>query len=618
MSVPSTPPPYSTWYLLRWVSSYAVHRWGVLLVVLATMLVKVALNVVKPWPMVLLVDHVLQNSPLPGWAQELLNHLPGAQSQSGLVAWAVGGTAIVFLLGWAAGLAEAFAGIRLGQRMINEVAAELFARLQQMSLRYHTSRSVADSIRRVTGDSTCVSTIFRNALLPALTSAVSVVLMCIIMAKVNVGLTLLSLAVVPIMIIGFRCYATPMLNLGYQQQEADSAIFQVAERTLTAMPIVQGYSRERAVEQEFSQATQTSLNIAMDLTRVQMRFKILIGLSSGLGTIGILWFGGKLGLDGQFSAGSIILFLSYLGSLYAPIETLMYMSSTLQSAAGSARRVLEVLHAEREVDDRPGALPLARVQGAFSIEHVTFGYDPARPVLRDVSLTVAPGETIAFVGPTGAGKTTLVGLIPRFFDPASGVVKLDGRDLRDVKLSSLRSLLSIVLQEPFLFPLTIAENIAYGRPQASMAEIEAAAKAASAHEFILKLPESYHTRIGERGATLSVGQRQRLSIARALLKDAPILILDEPTSALDAETERALLEALGPLTRGRTTFIIAHRLSTIRRANRIVFLEQGRIIESGTHDELIAAHGRYARFHQLQFAPDGLQKDSSSTDAGLD
>jgi ATP-binding cassette subfamily B protein/subfamily B ATP-binding cassette protein MsbA len=247
---------------------------------------------------------------------------------------------------------------------------------------------------------------------------------------------------------------------------------------------------------------------------------------------------------------------------------------------------------------------LERVQGAFRLENVSFGYDPARPVLRDISLTVAPGETIAFVGPTGAGKTTLVGLILRFFDPTSGCVMLDGRDVRDVKLGSLRSALSIVLQEPFLFPLTIAENIAYGRPQASQAEIEAAAKAASAHAFIMQLPEGYRTRVGERGATLSAGQQQRLAIARALLKDAPVLILDEPTSALDADTERALIEALEPLTQGRTTFIIAHRLSTIRRADRIVFLEAGRVIECGTHQELMDAKGKYAAFHALQF-PDG-------------
>ena len=285
----------------------------------------------------------------------------------------------------------------------------------------------------------------------------------------------------------------------------------------------------------------------------------------------------------------------------------MYSTSTIQGAAGSALRVREILGAERKVKDSPRAVPLPTAHGHVQIESVTFGYEPGRPVLRNVSLQAQPGETVALVGATGAGKSTLISLIPRFFDPWQGRVCVDGRDVREVQLKSLRSQIAIVMQESFLFPLTIAENIAYGRPRAVMTEVEAAARDANAHDFIMKLPAGYQTIVGERGATLSGGERQRISIARALLKNAPILILDEPTSALDVETEGALLEALNRLTKDRTTFIIAHRLSTVRRANRIVVLKEGQVVEVGNHDALLARGGVYAAFCQLQF---GSPQDS--------
>jgi ATP-binding cassette subfamily B protein/subfamily B ATP-binding cassette protein MsbA len=273
----------------------------------------------------------------------------------------------------------------------------------------------------------------------------------------------------------------------------------------------------------------------------------------------------------------------------------------LQSAGAGIDRVSEILEQEPEVRDRPGAITLpGRSHGHVRLEGVTFGYDADRPVLRDVSLEARPGQTVAVVGPTGAGKSTLVSLVARFFDPWSGRVTLDGRDLRDIRLADVRAQVSLVLQEPFLFPLSVAENIAYGRPDATREQIVAAARAANADEFIDRLPEGYDTVIGHRGATLSGGQRQRLSIARALLRDAPVLILDEPTSALDAETERLILQALRRLMDGRTTFIIAHRFSTVRRADKIVVLDGGEVVETATHDELLARGGLYARLYELQ------------------
>ena len=293
---------------------------------------------------------------------------------------------------------------------------------------------------------------------------------------------------------------------------------------------------------------------------------------------------------------------AYLTALYGPLEALMYAPSTTQGAAGSARRVLEVLETRRDVEDRPGARPIKRLSGEVRIEHVTFGYEPGRPILDDVSLDVRPGETVAIVGPTGAGKSTLAGLVPRFYDPWSGRITVDGIDLRDVELKSLRSQVGVVLQEPFLFPMSIADNIAYGRPSVSRRDIEAAARAANAHAFIARLPQGYDTVVGERGATLSGGERQRLSIARAILKAAPVLILDEPTSAVDSLTEASLLEAMGRLMQGCATIIIAHRMSTIANASSIVALENGRIVERGTHAELLRLGGVYARYQAIQSA----------------
>jgi ATP-binding cassette, subfamily B, bacterial len=591
--------PVSAGRLARWVLSYTLRRWALMLAVAFVTLLKIALDVLKPWPMVFLVDYVFQGRATVGFFPQVAAWL-GNPPATELVAWSVGATIVLFLLGWAVDVATAYSNISFGQRMVYDLASDLFARLQQLSLRFHTSKSVGDNIRRVTADCTCICTIVLDALVPVFSALVSLVVMFSIMWTINPPLTLLALAVVPYMAVVFWFYARPMMDRSYEQQEVESRIYQHTEQTFSAMPAVQAFMREETNDRLLKKATGDTLAATLALTKVQLEFKVLMGLATAAGTAGILWIGTQQALDGRFSVGAILLFLSYLGSLYSPVESIMYSSSTVQGAAGSARRVLEILDAERDVADRPDARLLPPVRGHVEFQNVTFGYEPGRPVLHGISFEARAGETIALVGPTGAGKSTLVGLIPRFFDPWSGSVKIDGHDLCTVQIRSLRRQIALVLQDPFLFPMTVAENIAYGRPEATMDEIVAAARAANAHEFIAKLPTGYGTVVGERGGTFSGGERQRIAIARALLTNASILLLDEPTSALDVETEHALLEALDRLRSGRTTFIIAHRLSTVRRADRVIVLKEGRIAEHGTPQELLARGGIYAHYLQLQ------------------
>jgi ATP-binding cassette, subfamily B, bacterial len=573
---------------------YAARRWPPLLLAVSALLLKVGVDALKPWPMLFLVDHVLQSRPMPGWAQALTGALPGPASQANLCAWSAATTVVLFLLSWTLGLGSSYFGISLGRRAVYDLASDLYAKLQRLSIRFHARKSVGDNIRRVTADCACVSVILKDALLPLLAALAHLVVMITILWRVDPALTLLSLTVVPCMAIVFRRYAQPMLEQSANQQEAEGQIYRVAEEAFAALPLVQAFSAEERNDRRFALANRQTVVATLSLLRLQLWFKILMGLLIALGTAALVYFGTGQALSGRLSLGALLLFLSYLAAFYEPLAALSYTGTILGGAAGSARRVLEVLSAGQDVADRPGAVVLQSLRGHVQFENVSFGYDTGRPVLREVNLEVAPGQCVALVGPTGAGKTTLASLIPRFFDPTQGRVLLDGLDLRGVTLRSLRSQVALAPQDPFLFPMSVAENIAYGRPRASRAEIEAGARVARAHEFILQLPRGYQTVLGDRGANLSLGQRQRLAIARALLKDAPILILDEPTSALDLETERALMDALDALAGQRTVFLIAHRLSTIRKAGLVVALREGRIVELGRPGQLLRAGGYLA------------------------
>lgn len=575
---------------------YAKPHWRALMLLSGTMLIDVGLNLLRPWPLKLLIDDVLGHHHTPRLITSLL---PGSSTPHGLLLWAAIGTVAVFLLGAASQMFYNYFSLRIGQQMVFDLAADLFAHLQRLSLIFHSRRSLGDTIQRVTGDSYCVSTLVTDALLPVIQATVMLGAMFAVMWSLEPTLTLVSLSVLPFLVVVIRWLAKPIKDRARESRDYEGKLTSVVEQTLGAMPAVQAFTREPLEERRFRYYADRTVLAYLRSTLAGIWFEVFSGIVTTIGTAAIIYLGGDLALRGKLTPGTIIVFLSYLSSLYDPLDSITSTTQTIQGAAADADRVMEIMEMEPEVKDRPGAID-AVVKGSIRYEHVSFGYEPGPKALDDISLQANPGDIVAIVGETGAGKTTLANLLVRFYDPWEGRITIGDTDIRDFRYRSLRQQIALVLQDPFIFSLTIRENIAYGRPEAPEEEIVAAAKAANAHDFITRLPEGYDSLVGERGATLSGGEKQRLSIARAFLKDAPVLILDEPTSALDARTESILLEALERLMQGRITFIIAHRLSTIREATQIVVLHHGELIERGTHDELIERDGAYADLYRRQ------------------
>jgi ATP-binding cassette, subfamily B, bacterial len=563
-------------------------------IALSQVLLISAFELLKPWPLKIIIDHVLSEKPVP-W------DLAGTWSSQTLLWIACGGLIVIYVISGALRVLHDYSTIRIGQRMVNDLRRDLYSQVQKLSLAFHTRQQIGDLMYRVTTDTMGLQTLTMNGLFTVLSALVLLAGMFTIMLWVDWYLTLLAVAICPLLAAAIALLHGKMSSAANHAREKQGGVYSVVQRALAGMRVIQAFTKEEEEERRFLKASSESLAADLRLYTLQNYYYAVINVTIAVGTAAILWIGARHVLAGELSIGAMVVFTSYLASLYTPLNNIFQTYGLVQSAKVSVRRAFEVLDSEQQVPEGERTFAPSGSCGDIVFENVSFGYDAAQPVLKKINLRVAAGQKVAIVGATGAGKSTLVSLLPRFYDPQAGRILIDGVDIREFALKSLRRQIAMILQPPLVFPFTIRENIAYGRPEASMDEIIDAARIAQIHETIEKLPEGYSTMIGEQGATLSEGERLRLTIARGILLDAPILILDEPTSSVDAQTEVLIMQGLDRLAAGRTTFIIAHRLSTVRQADLIVVLRSGEIVEQGTFTDLLRRHGPFAALYRTQF-----------------
>jgi ATP-binding cassette subfamily B protein len=577
--------------IYRRILQYYQPFWPQTAVGLSLSLVGIALNLLKPWPFKFIVDEIL---PRPD--RVLASH-PTFQSVPALVLVLCLALVAIQLLWGIINWITNYIFVKTGLHALLKLRTDLYSYLQSLSLKYHDVRRSSDSSFRVAYDSQSIQTIYNKGFTGIFGSAITLIGTFVIMVQLDWQLALLSLAIVPLLLGTIYFFAHRIRRESTFIQEQESAVLAQAQEGLSSIRMVHAFGREEWEVRQFHLQAEQSLQANLRLTLTNVNSALVISTLMVIGTAAMYYVGTLHVLSGTLTLGSLLVFSAYLLMLYQPLESLTYTAWAMEGATAGAKRCFEVLDREDDVKDSPNAIAITETQGAIAFQSVGFGYAQDRHVLHDIDLQIATNQIVALVGGTGAGKSTLLSLVPRFYDPTAGVVTLDGHDLRGITKKSLRDKIAIVLQDTLLFSTTVRENIAYGRSDATEEEIVDAAKRAQADDFIRQLSNGYDTPVGERGGHLSVGQRQRIGIARAFLKNSPILLLDEPTSALDPTTEAAIMETIKELMRGRTTLIATHRLATIHRVDQIVVLEHGRVVEQGRGPELVARGGVYAKLY---------------------
>ncbi len=576
------------------------YRWLVA-GIFGVLLIQIAMGLAAPWPLKVVLDSVVGDHPLPGWLHGLLQPMLGGEGRMHIAGLAAIMVIVIAVIAALATYAANYLTETVGQRIGNDLRTRAYHHLQQLSLNYFDTHRVGPILSTLTDDVDTIQDFASASTLGIATDLLTIFGMLVVMLWLQWDFTLVALAVAPLLLLFVSRIRKAVKAATHEVRRRESDIVAVAEEGLQSIRVVKAFDREDLQERQLALAGQQAVDAALNARRVKSVVSPIVAVVVAACTALVLWRGSALILAGAMTAGTLTVFISYLVSFFKPVQDLAKLTNTIAMASVGVDRVNELLTAQTTVEEKPDAVEPARIKGAIAFERVAFSYNAETPVLRDVTFEVAPGQLVGVVGHTGSGKSSLVSLIPRFYDPSVGTVRIDGVDLRDYKLHELRRQIAYVLQDTVLFRGTIRDNIAFGRPDADHDEIVEVAKLANAHEFISEMPQGYDSAVGDRGLTLSGGQRQRIGIARALIRDSPILILDEPTAALDAESERLVMSALQRLMADRTVITIAHRLSTIRDADKIVVLEEGRVVEEGTHNELLTAGGRYADLHRIQY-----------------